>query len=249
LRRPHYKAVFISDTHLGTKSCKAQRLHRFLDSFTSDYLFLVGDMIDGWALRRRHYWPKTHTEVLRRILKLSERCKVIYLPGNHDEFVRPFLKESIELANIHMVDSYVYDTSVFVTHGDYFDWTMKIPTPVINLFAHLWDFVPHSERYTSFTDLMYKWFGTERNIVRWVKRQGYEYCLTGHTHSPKIKGPYMNCGDWVSNCSYIVHHTNNTWELRYYGKRNEEDSTETVQDVHETVEGFSQTQQHKDCET
>ena len=245
MRRPHHKAVFISDTHLGTKICKAQRLHRFLGSFTSDYLFLVGDMIDGWALRRRHYWPKTHTEVLRRILKLSERCKVIYLPGNHDDFVRPFLKSNIELANIIMTDTYIYE-GVYVTHGDYFDWTMRIPRQAINLFAHLWDWMPHNEGHKSFTDTMYKWMGTETNIVRWIQRKGYVACLTGHTHSPKIKEHYMNCGDWTSNCSYIVHTIDNTWELKYYGKRNQEDSGEVVQDVSETSESFCETSDTED---
>jgi len=76
--------------------------------------------------------------------------------------------------------------------------------------------VPHSDRHSSFTDLMYKWLGTERTIVRWVERKGYVGCLTGHTHAPKIKGKYMNCGDWVTNCSYIIHYTDNTWELKYY---------------------------------
>jgi len=211
------KSVFLSDVHLGTKHCKAKALLSFLDQIDPDVenLFLVGDIIDGWALRRRHYWPKSHTNVLRRILKLSERINVIYLPGNHDEFVRPFLKEDIKLANIEIKDAYVYE-NVFITHGDYFDLTMRIPSKLINFIAHCWDWVPHSDRHSSFTDLMYKWLGTERTIVRWVERKGYVGCLTGHTHAPKIKGKYMNCGDWVTNCSYIIHYTDNTWELKYY---------------------------------
>lgn len=217
MERPAYKSVFISDVHLGTKQCKAKKLLTFLNDndIKYDYLFLVGDIIDGWALRRRHYWPKSHTEVLRRILKLSERCKVIYVPGNHDEFVRPFLKEDMQIGSINIVDSYEYE-GVYVTHGDRFDWTMRIPTPLLNFLAHIWDYIPHSDSQSSFTDIMYKWMGTERNIVRWVQRKGYKSCLTGHTHSPKIRDSYMNCGDWVSNCSYIVHHENDTWELKFY---------------------------------
>ena len=93
---------------------------------------------------------------------------------------------------------------------------MRIPTPLLNFLAHIWDYIPHSDSQSSFTDIMYKWMGTERNIVRWVQRKGYKSCLTGHTHSPKIRDSYMNCGDWVSNCSYIVHHENDTWELKFY---------------------------------
>lgn len=209
------RSVFISDVHLGTKHCKAKHLLSFLRDIECENLFLVGDIIDGWALRRRHYWPKSHTDVLRRILKLSEQMNVIYVPGNHDEFVRPFLKESIQLANIQIADSYVYE-NVYVTHGDYFDLTMKIPSKLINFLAHVWDYIPHKDENSSFTDKMYKLLGTEKVITKWADKRGYDACLTGHTHSPKIKGKYMNCGDWVTNCSYIVHYEDNSWELKYY---------------------------------
>jgi len=206
-----YKAVFISDVHLGTKQCKAKALLEFLQGLECTHLFLVGDIIDGWALRRRHYWPKSHTEVIRRILKLSEKCNVIYLPGNHDEFVRPFLKEDMKIGNIEIVDSYVYN-NVYICHGDKFDLTMKIPRPVINFFAHLSD-------GGSLTEQMYKLMGTQKIITKWAKTKGYESVLTGHTHSPKIVEGYMNCGDWCENCSYIVH-TEEGWDLKYYAREN-----------------------------
>ena len=222
--RPKYRAVFISDVHLGTKSCKAKKLHRFLDSFESDALFLVGDIIDGWALRRRHYWTKTQTEVIRRILKLSERMEVTYIAGNHDEFIRPFFKFDFQFGNCKVLDSYDYTSldgrRILVTHGDYFDLTMKIPSPVINFCAHIWDYIPHKEENSSFTDKMYKLFGTERTIEKYLKLKGYDCAITGHTHSPKIKSNYMNCGDWVTNCTALVEHTDGTWELLRY------DSTE-----------------------
>ena len=202
------KAIFLSDVHLGTKQCKAKELLEFLSTLKCDYLFLVGDIIDGWALRRKHYWPKSHTEVLRRILKLSERCKVIYLPGNHDEFVRPFLKEDMKLGNVEIVDSYVFE-NVYVCHGDKFDLTMKIPRPVINFFAHLSD-------GGSLTDKMYKLLGTQKVITKWAKNKGYDSVLTGHTHSPKIVDGYMNCGDWCENCTYITYTEDNRWTLHRY---------------------------------
>lgn len=201
-------AVFISDVHLGTKQCQAKALLEFLSTLKCDYLFLVGDIIDGWALRRKHYWPKSHTEVLRRILKLSERCKVIYLPGNHDEFVRPFLKEDMKLGNVEIVDSYVFK-NVYVCHGDRFDLTMKIPRQVINFFAHLSD-------GGSLTDKMYKLLGTQKVITKWAKNKGYDSVLTGHTHSPKIVDGYMNCGDWCENCTYIVYTEEEGWILQRY---------------------------------
>jgi UDP-2,3-diacylglucosamine pyrophosphatase LpxH len=218
-KRKDYQSVFISDVHLGTKHCKAKKLHQFLDSFNAENLFLVGDIIDGWALRRRHYWTKTQTEVIRRILKLSERMNVYYIAGNHDEFIRPFFRYDFQFGRCQILDSFDYvgvsGKRYYVTHGDYFDLTMKIPTPVINLCAHIWDYIPHKEENNSFTDKMYKVFGTERVIAKYLKDKKYDSCITGHTHSPKIKDTYMNCGDWVTNCSALVEHVDGRWELLY----------------------------------
>ena len=216
-KRKDYQSVFISDVHLGTKQCKAKKLHQFLDSFNAENLFLVGDIIDGWALRRRHYWTKTQTEVIRRILKLSERMNVYYIAGNHDEFIRPFFRYDFQFGRCQILDSFDYvgvsGKHYYVTHGDYFDLTMKIPTPVINFCAHVWDYIPHKEEHSSFTDKMYKWLGTERTIDKYIKAKKYDCAITGHTHSPKIKEHYMNCGDWVTNCTALVEHTDGTWEL------------------------------------
>lgn len=217
IKKIEYKSVFISDIHLGTKGCKAKRLHAFLDSFDAENLFLVGDIIDGWALRRRHYWTKTQTEVLRRILKLSEKMNVVYIAGNHDEFIRPFFKFDIQFGKFQILDSFDYygidGRSYFVSHGDYFDLTMKIPTPIINFCAHIWDYIPHDESAGSFTDKMFALLGTERVIRKYINHKNYDCAITGHTHDPMIKDDYMNCGDWVSNCTALVEHLDGTWEL------------------------------------
>lgn len=214
-----YRSVFISDTHLGTKACKAKKLLEFLKSFEAENLFLVGDIIDGWALRRRHYWTKTQTEVIRRILKISEKSNVYYIAGNHDEFIRPFFRYDFQFGRCQILDSFDYigvsGKRYYVTHGDYFDLTMKIPTPVINFCAHVWDYIPHKEENSTFTDKMYKILGTERVIAKYLKAKKYDSCITGHTHSPKIKDTYMNCGDWVTNCSALVEHVDGSWELIY----------------------------------
>ena len=217
MQKDNYRSVFISDVHLGTKGCKAKRLHSFLDSFTAENLFLVGDIIDGWALRRRHYWTKKQTEVIRRILKLSEEMNVYYIPGNHDEFIRPFFKYDFQFGSTQILDSYDYvaldGRRIFVSHGDYFDLTMKIPTPIINLAAHVWDYIPHKEENNSFSDKMYDLLGTERIIKKYIKAKGYDCAITGHTHSPKIKEDYMNCGDWVTNCTALVEDYDGNWKL------------------------------------
>ena len=238
MSKTEYKAVFISDVHLGTKSCKAKRLHSFLDTFHAEELYLVGDIIDGWALRRRHYWTKTQTEVIRRILKLSEKMNVYYVAGNHDEFVRPFFKYGFQFGNLKVVDEAIYRAidgrTMYVTHGDYFDLTMKIPRPLINLAARVWDYIPHSEENNSFSDKMYDILGTERVINKFIKNKDYDCAITGHTHSPKIKPHYMNCGDWVTNCTALVEHLDGTWEIVKDGDTRT--TTETSETVAETSE-------------
>ena len=211
------KAIFLSDVHLGTKQCKAKKLLTFLNDneIKCDYLFLIGDIIDGWALKRKHYWPKSHTEVIRRILKLSEKCRVVYIPGNHDEFVRPFLKENMQLGNIEIMNSCVFE-NVYVCHGDQFDLSMKIPRQVINFLAHF-------SSGGSLTKHLYRLLGTETVIKKWAKTKKYDSVLTGHTHEPKITEGYMNCGDWTDNCTFIVYDSDfGSWDLlKYEGETND----------------------------
>jgi UDP-2,3-diacylglucosamine pyrophosphatase LpxH len=216
------KSVFISDVHLGTKSCRAKRLLDFLSSIECENLFLVGDIIDGWALSRKHYWTKSQTEVIRKILKLSEQMNVYYIAGNHDEFIRPFFKYDFQFGSCRILDSYDYvgidGRNYYISHGDYFDLTMKIPSWIINLSARVWDWVPHKEENNTFSDKMYHLLGTERTIKKYLRVKGYDCAITGHTHSPKIKENYMNCGDWTTNCTALVEHLDGTWELIYYKK-------------------------------
>lgn len=209
------KSIFISDIHLGTKSCKAKRLHDFLFNIECENLYLVGDIIDGWALQRKHYWTKTQTEVIRKILKLSEKINVVYIPGNHDEFIRPFFKYDFQIGDIKILDSVDYDAidgrRIYVCHGDKFDIAMKIPRQVINLFGY---FVEGSA-----TDKLYKWFGHEKLIDKYLRKHGYDCSITGHTHDPIIKERYMNCGDWTSKCTALIEHYDGTWELQAYSPK------------------------------
>lgn len=213
-----YRSVFISDVHLGTKSCKAKRLHDFLSSIETENLFLVGDIIDGWALRRKHYWTKAQTEVIRKILKLSEKINVYYLAGNHDDFIRPFFKFDFQIGDIQILDSMDYDAidgrRIYICHGDRFDLTMHIPRQVINLFGHFCE--------GTATDKLYKWLGQEKLIDKFLTARGYDCSITGHTHDPVIKPRYMNCGDWTENCTALVEHTNGQWEIVQHEKVKEQ---------------------------
>lgn len=147
---------------------------------------------------------------------------VYYIAGNHDEFIRPFFKYDFQFGACQILDSYDYrgidGRRYFVSHGDYFDLTMRIPTPLINFFAHIWDYIPHKSSSDSFSDKIYDWFGTEHVIKKYIHAKNYDCAITGHTHSPKIKDDYMNCGDWTNNCTALIEHLDGTWELLYYNK-------------------------------
>ena len=89
----HFRAIFISDLHLGTPGCQAHALLDFLRSHPSDCLYLVGDIVDGWQLRRRWFWPQSHNDVVQKLLRRARKgCRIVYVPGNHDEFARGFLE-------------------------------------------------------------------------------------------------------------------------------------------------------------
>ena len=122
----HYKTIWISDIHLGTKGCKAEELCQFLKHNTSESIFLVGDIIDGWKLSRKWGWPQAHSNVLRRLLTRAKRGTMIYyVVGNHDEFLRPWLKHKLAIGNIMLANEFSYtDTKGrqwLITHGDLFD--------------------------------------------------------------------------------------------------------------------------------
>jgi len=206
------KSVFISDIHLGTKSCNAKVLLDFLSIIECENLYLVGDIIDGWALKRKHFWTKKQTEVIRKILKLSEKINVYYIPGNHDDFIRPFFKFDFQIGDIQILDSVDYDAidgrRIHVSHGDRFDLTMRIPRPLINLAARIWD--------GTISDKMYSVLGTEKVIQKYIKLHDYDCALTGHTHLPKITDSYMNCGDWTENNSALIEHKDGRWELYFH---------------------------------
>ena len=220
----HYKSIFISDLHLGTRHCKCKKLLKFLESNTCDNLFLVGDIIDGWALRRKHYWTDKQTEVLRKILEISLTSKVYYLPGNHDDFVRPFFKYNFNFGSLVVLNKYSYEAldgrKILVTHGDQFDVWMKFPKKLINSLARISDLIPIRwiQRAEQLNQTPYRYLrttGTEKSLVAYAKINGYDTAICGHTHIPKITDKFMNSGDWVEHCTALVETVSGEWKLLY----------------------------------
>ena len=240
---PTYRTIFISDIHLGSKDCKADLLTNFLKHNTCETLYLVGDIIDAWKIQQnRMKWKQSHTEVVRRILSHSKRnTRVVYVAGNHDEFLRPMMPYAasfgkIELCNIitHMgVDGKKY----MVVHGDLFDGIARIAPWISFLGDRAYDFVLSlNSRFnwirhrlgfgywslSKFLKLKVKkaidfMFKFELNITAYAKRKGYDGVICGHIHNAEIKTvndiTYMNDGDWVESCTALVEHHDGRWEI------------------------------------
>ena len=118
------EALFISDVHLGSKGSNAEQVLNILKQYQPEYLFLVGDIVDGWLLKRKFRWPQSHTNVIRKIMSYSKNgTKVIYLPGNHDEFAREYL--DLNFGNIEIHNEYVWNNT-YITHGDLYDGVVKL---------------------------------------------------------------------------------------------------------------------------
>ncbi len=126
--RPRFRAVFVSDIHLGTAGCQAHALLDFLKAHPSQHLYLVGDIVDGWQLRRRWFWPQAHNDVVQKLLRRARKgCRVVYVPGNHDEFARQFAGQ--HFGGIEVVEEAVHVTAdgrrLWVLHGDAFDGVIQ----------------------------------------------------------------------------------------------------------------------------
>jgi UDP-2,3-diacylglucosamine pyrophosphatase LpxH len=215
------EALFISDLHLGSKGSNANQVLEVLKQYQPEYLFLVGDIIDGWLLKRKFRWPQSHTNVLRKILSYSKNgTKVIYIPGNHDEFVRDY--DDLHFGNIEIHNEYVWNNT-YITHGDLYDGVVKLK----------WLGILGSVGYdlAISIDRRLKSWGYKRSLSKYLKnkvkeavkfmtsfeeeivRQGIKHnCHTvmcGHIHHPddkKINGiRYLNTGDWIENNSYIIY--------------------------------------------
>ncbi len=241
-QKTYYRTIFLSDIHLGTRGCKAESLVNFLQHHTCDRLVLVGDIIDGWRMKSGIYWPQAHTNVLRRFLTLTKRgTEVIYVTGNHDEFLRRY--SGIELGNLKIVDKFVHrtadDRSCLVVHGDEFD----VVTRYHRWIAWLGDigYTLLLELNRAFNHIRSKLGYGYWSLSAWVKHRvkravnyigdfetavvkssegGYDAVICGHIHHAEIRDIngvcYMNCGDWVESCTALVENSHGRFEIIHW---------------------------------
>lgn len=215
------QSLFISDVHLGSKGSNAESVLETLKKYQPEYLFLVGDIIDGWLLKRKFRWPQSHTNVLRKILSYSKNgTKVIYIPGNHDDFLREYGEFSF--GNIEVHNEYVWNNT-FITHGDLYDGVVKLKWLGV-LGSVGYDMAISIDRFLKRLGLkrsLSKFLKNkvkeavkfitqyEVELVRQAKKHHCDTVMCGHIHHPDdrmIDGVrYLNTGDWIENNSYIIY--------------------------------------------
>lgn len=235
-----YRTIWISDIHLGTRGCKAEALLDFLRLNESDHLYLVGDIIDGWRMRRSWYWAPSHSEIIHQILhKARNGTKVCYIPGNHDELLRDYI--GLEVSGIRVVKEALHVTAdgrrLLVLHGDDFDGVVRYARWLALLGDWAYDL---TIRLNHLFNLLRRRFGYPywslsaylkskvKNAVQFIgefakaiadeaTRKGVDGIVCGHIHHAEIRDLggvlYCNDGDWVESCTALVEHFNGKLEI------------------------------------
>ncbi len=234
------RTVWISDLHLGTPGCQAKALLDFLKSVECRTLYLVGDIIDGWQLRRSWYWPQSHNDVVQKVLRKARKgTRVVFVPGNHDEFARHFVSHSF--GGVEVVDDCMHLTAdgkrLWVTHGDLFDGVVQCAK---------WLAYAGDQAY-EFSLKVNRWFNRararlglpywslsrylkhkvkravsyvndfEEALAREAKRRGAHGVVCGHIHHAELREIdgvlYCNDGDWVESLTALVEHHDGRLEI------------------------------------
>ena len=227
----HYRAIWLSDIHLGTSGCQASYLLEFLRVHRADTLYLVGDILDGWQLRKGWYWPQAHNDVVQKLLRMARKgTRVVYIPGNHDELSRQFI--GLSFGGIQIVEDEIHITAngrkLWVTHGDLFDsvmhharwlarlgswiyeWLLKLNRVLNGVRRRMglpyWSvsqYLKHkAKRATSFIN------DFEHVMAAEARRRGCTGVVCGHIHKAEMRNIdgilYCNDGDWVESLSALV---------------------------------------------
>jgi UDP-2,3-diacylglucosamine pyrophosphatase LpxH len=262
-----YRSIFISDVHLGTKDCQAGKLNNFLKHNSCDTLYLVGDIIDAWKIQQNKWrWKQSHTNVVRRVLGHAKRgTKVIFIAGNHDEFLRPMIPYgfSFGLIEIHnQIEHIGADGKHYlVVHGDLFDGITRLAPWLGFLGDKLYDFVLYlnskfnwirhrmgfgywslskylKHRVKKAVDFMFQF---EHNLAGYCRKRGFDGVICGHIHHAEIKDidgiVYMNDGDWVESCTALVEHHDGRWEIVTWTKESDNVVNDIDSSTHEQPAG------------
>jgi UDP-2,3-diacylglucosamine pyrophosphatase LpxH len=240
------RALFLSDIHLGSRACQAVRLLEFLRQYECETIFLLGDIVDFWSLKRVVHWPASHNTVVQKVLRLARRgVKIFYIPGNHDEALRDYLGASF--GNIRVKRDHVHVATdgkrYALLHGDQYDqvttcarWISVLGDVSYNLLVDLnqvlswlrrklgasghWSLADYAKRKVQGAATFIS--GFEQALARHATKLGVDGVICGHIHTPALKRLddilYLNCGDWVDSCTAIVEHPDGRMELVRHGE-------------------------------
>lgn len=241
--RQKYRTVWISDIHLGTRGCNAEMLIDFLDNVDSETMYLVGDIIDGWRLKKKFYWPAAHNDIVWRILKRAKRgTRIVYIPGNHDEMFRQFT--GLNFGGVEIKRAAVHETAdgrrLLVLHGDEFDtimlahrWLAFVGDALYHLMMGLnvWVNAVRQRLGLPYWSLSKVAKHKVKNAVEFISRfeelvaraageRGVDGVVAGHIHTAdmrEINGvEYYNDGDWVEGCTALVEHFDGRMEILHW---------------------------------
>lgn len=258
----HTRALFISDVHLGMKAIQIGALLDFLEVHDADTIYLVGDMLDGWRLQKSWRWPKSYNVLVQSLLaKAKAGARIIYLPGNHDEFLRDYL--GTYFGDIEIADQVIHHTAdgkrYLVIHGDQFDVVVRHA----KWLAHLGDWAYNlALRVNIVINLVRRRLGFDywslsawakhkvKNAVSFISRYeqalsleasrtGVDGVICGHIHHPDMHRNfgihYINIGDWVESCTAVVENYDGSFELVRWREKTAGQKTEKVEDGERAV--------------
>ena len=233
-----YKTIIMSDLHLGARQSQTDKILNFLEKNESEILILNGDIIDGWALKSKGKWNKNCSKVFRRFMKRSEQgTKVIYIRGNHDDFLKPFVP--FKMNKIEIVRKYVHEgidgRKYFCFHGDVLDFIIMKVRWLAVIGGWSYDFVIRLNTIYNYIrkkfNLPYHSLANtikqsvkgainfvsdfETNAKNLTKQKGYDVAVCGHIHQPKLENDYMNSGDFCENSTCLVEDFNGEWSIIY----------------------------------
>lgn len=244
--KAHYPAIWISDIHLGYRQCKAEFLLDFLKTVSCDRLYLVGDVIDMWAMKRSFYWPKSHYEVLKKLIKIAQKGKtqVIYIPGNHDEPNRDLVGNTLLGVEIHR--EFIHETSTgrrfLLCHGDEFENAIRHSRLNQIIGDISYDLLLWINRWGN---QVRSWFGKpywslatyiknrvdkarktieiyEEEAASEARKRGLDGVICGHIHQPEIRKIdgvlYCNDGDWTESCTALIEDDEGWLELLHWSE-------------------------------
>jgi UDP-2,3-diacylglucosamine pyrophosphatase LpxH len=234
------RTLFLSDIHLGTKGCQAETLLDFLRCYDADTIYLVGDIVDGWQLKAGWFWPQAHNDVVQKLLRKARKgARLVYIPGNHDEFLRDYY--GTHLGGIEVVEDAIHVTAsgmrYLVIHGDLFDVVIRHARWLALLGDKAYDLAiwlnTHFNAIRRAFGLTYwslsQWAKLKvKNAVNFIgafeqalageaRRRGADGVICGHIHHAVIRGnggiSYINCGDWIESCTAVVEHFDGRFEI------------------------------------